>query len=219
MDITWYGLSCFRIREGGVTVVCDPFDKSIGLQLPKVRTDIVTISHDRPGHNAVDRVAGEPKVLQGPGEYEVNNVFVTGATTYHRKQPDAPVERNVVFFFDFGDITVGHLGDLGEVPTQSEIEELNVGDVDVLMVPVGGGETLDPTRAVEVIGMFEPRLVVPMHYQLPGLSASWAENLEPVERFLRELGVSAPEPQDTLKFSKSSLPEETQVVILLPAAQ
>lgn len=219
MDITWYGLSCFRIREGGVTVVCDPFDKSIGLQLPKVRADIVTISHDRPGHNAVDRLTGEPKVLRGPGEYEVNNVFVTGATTYHRKQADAPLERNVVFFFDFGDITVGHLGDLGEVPSQSEIEELNVGDVDVLMVPVGGGEILDPTRAVEVIGMFEPRLVVPMHYRLPGLNAPWAEQLEPVDRFLRELGVSTPESQETLKISKSSLPEETQVAILIPAAQ
>ncbi len=218
MDITWYGLSCFRIREGGVTVVCDPFDKSIGLQLPKLRADIVTVSHDRPGHSAVERVTGDPKVLRGPGEYEVKNVFITGATTYHREKSGETV-RNVIFFFDFGDLTVGHLGDLGELPTQAEIEELNVGDVDVLMVPVGGGEVLDPTRAVEVIGMFEPRLVVPMHYYLPGISAAWAENLEPVDRFLRELGVSAPEPQDMLKISKSSLPEETDVAILVPAAQ
>ncbi len=85
MDITWYGLSCFRIREGA-TVVCDPYDKSVGLTLPKVRADIVTISHDQPGHNAADRVQGEPKVLRGPGEYEINNIFITGATTYHRKQ-------------------------------------------------------------------------------------------------------------------------------------
>ncbi len=214
MDITWYGLSCFRIREGGVTVICDPYDRTVGLQLPKLRADIVTLSHDKPGHNSVDRVAGEPKVLRGPGEYEIKNVFITGATTFHRRRKDQAPERNVVFFYDFGDLTVGHLGDLGEIPTQSEIEELNLGEIDVLMVPVGGGETLDPTRAVEVIGMFEPRLVIPMHYHQTELSALWATNLEPVDKFLRELGTTAPEPQEMIKFTKSSLPEETQVALL-----
>lgn len=214
MDITWYGLSCFRIRESGVTILSDPYDRTVGLQLPKTRADIVTVSHDRAGHNDAERVGGEPKVISGPGEYEIKNVFITGAMTYHRRRPDVPPERNVMFFYEFGDITVGHLGDMGEVPSQSEIEELNLGEVDVLIVPVGGGDTLDPTRAVEVIGLFEPRLVIPMHYQQPELSALWASNLEPVEKFLRELGSSAPEPVDMLKFSKSSLPEETQVVLL-----
>jgi L-ascorbate metabolism protein UlaG (beta-lactamase superfamily) len=214
MDITWYGLSCFRIREGGITVVCDPYDRTLGLQLPKLRADIVTLSHEQPGHNSVDRVAGEPKVLRGPGEYEIKNVFITGATTFHRRHKDAPPERNVIYFFDFGDLTVGHLGDLGEIPTQAEIEELNLGEIDVLMVPVGGVNTLDPTRAVEVIGMFEPRLVIPMHYQQPELSALWASNLEPVDKFLRELGTTAPEPQEMVKFTKSSLPDETQVALL-----
>lgn len=217
MDITWYGLSCFRIREGGVTIICDPYDRSVGLQLPKVRADLVTVSHARPGHSSVERVTGEPKVLRGPGEYELHNVFITAATTYHRRHKDQPLERNVVFFFDFGDFTVGHLGDVGEVPAQSEIEELNIGEVDVLMVPVGGGDTLDPTRAVEVIGMFEPKIVIPMHYQQPELTAPWAQQLEPVDKFLRELGVSAPEPQEMLKITKSSLPEETQVALLIPS--
>lgn len=216
MDITWYGLSCFRIREGGVTVVCDPYDRSVGMTLPKVRADIVTISHDRPGHNNAAAISGEPKVLRGPGEYEIKNVFITGATTFHRRAKEREIERNIIFFFDFGDLTVGHLGDLGEIPTQSEIEELNIGEVDVLLVPVGGGATMDPTRAVEVIGMFEPRLVVPMHYRQPQLSALWAADLEPVDKFLRELGVSTPDPQETLKVTKSSLPEEPQVAILLP---
>lgn len=214
MDITWYGLSCFRIREAGATIICDPYDRTVGLQLPKVRADILTLSHDRPGHNAADRVGGEPKILRGPGEYEIKNVFVTGATTYHRRRKDATLERNVMFFFEFGDLTVGHLGDLGEIPTQAEIEELNLGEVDVLLVPVGGGDTLDPTRAVEVIGLFEPRLVVPMHYYQPELTALWAGNLEPVDKFLRELGASAPDAQDMLKVTKSTLPEETQVALL-----
>lgn len=217
MDITWYGLSCFRIRDGGVTVVCDPYEKQLGGQLQKLRADIVTVSHDQAGHNGIDRIGGEPKVLRGPGEYEVRNIFVTGATSYHRREEGNLPERNVIFFLDFGDITVGHLGDLGEVPAQSEIEELNLGEVDILMVPVGGGSTLDPTRAVEVIGLFEPKIVIPMHYQQSELSASWVRELEPVDRFLRELGLSTPEPQEMLKVTKSSLPEEPQVVLFVPS--
>ncbi len=213
MDITWYGLSCFRIREGGVTIICDPYDKSVGLTLPRLRADVITVSHERPGHNSVERVAGEPKVLRGPGEYEVNNVFFTGLTTYHKRSGSSLPERNVIFFMEFGDFTVGHLGDLGEVPSQSEIEELNLGEVDVMMVPIGGGDILDPTRAVEVIGMFEPKIVIPMHFRQPELTAGWATELEPVDKFLRELGVSAPEPESMLKVSKSSLPEETQVAL------
>lgn len=214
MDINWYGLSCFRIREGSVVVVCDPFDKSVGSAFPKIRADLVSVSHDRPGHNAVERVTGEPKVFRGPGEYEIKNTFVTGLTTYHRKPKEGKAERNVAFFFEFGDLTVGHLGDIGEVPTQTEIEQLSIRDIDILMIPVGGGETLDPRRAVEVVGMLEPKIVIPMHYRHAGLSSEWAETLEPIERFLKELGVTAPEALDTLKISKSNLPEETQVVLL-----
>jgi len=214
MDISWYGLSCFRIREGGVTVVCDPFDRSIGLTLPKLKADIITVSHERPGHSAADRVAGDAKILRGPGEYEVHNVFVSGLATYHRKKKGADLERNIAYFLEFGDLTVGHLGDLGEVPAQSEIEALNVGEVDVLLVPVGGVDTLDPARAVEVISMLEPKIVVPMHYQHAGLSAALADTLDPVEKFLKEFGISAPERQETLRVTKSSLPEETQVVLL-----
>ncbi len=216
MDITWYGLSCFRIREGGVTIVCDPYDKALGLTLPKIRADVVTISHDRPGHNAAERVTGEYKVLSGPGEYEVRNVFVTGLTTYHRRSGKNIAERNVAFFFDFGDLTVGHMGDIGEVPAQSEIEELNIGEVDVLMVPVGGGATLDPARAVELVGLLEPRIVIPMHYRHDGLTGLFADQLEGVEKFLKEFGAPALDPIETLKISKTGLPEETQVILLTP---
>ncbi|MCB0043948.1 MAG: MBL fold metallo-hydrolase [Caldilineaceae bacterium] len=214
MDINWYGLSCFRIREGGVTVVCDPYSKSVGLTLPKLKADIVTISHDQPGHNNLERLTGDYKAITGPGEYEVQNVFVTGATTYHRKQAGAEPERNTVFFYEFGNLIVGHLGDLGEVPSQAEIDGLNLSEVDVLMVPVGGGDTLDPTRAVDVIGMLEPRIVIPMHYAHDRLASGIASDLASVDKFLKELGVVVPEPVDTLKLNKSNLPEETEVVLL-----
>jgi len=214
MDINWYGLSCLRIREGGVTILCDPFDKSIGITMPKVRADIVTISHEQAGHNAIDRATGEPKVITGPGEYETHNVFITGATTYHRKQSPSANERNVIFFFDFGGLIVGHLGDLGEVLSQSAVDDMKLGEIDILFVPVGGGSTLDATHAVEVVSVFEPKIVIPMHYQHPGLATSLAEQLEPVDKFLKEFGAGIPEPQETLKISKSNLPEETEVVLL-----
>lgn len=214
MDINWYGLSCFRIREGGVTILCDPFDKSIGITMPKVRADIVTISHNQAGHNAIERAGGEPKVIDGPGEYETRNVFITGATTYHHKNSPNANERNVIFFFDFGGLVVGHLGDLGEVLTQSAVDDLKIGEIDVLLVPVGGGSTLDATHAVEVISVFEPKIVIPMHYQHPGLIGPLAEQLDPVDKFLKEFGTGIPEPQETIKIAKSSLPEETEVMLL-----
>jgi len=214
MDINWYGLSCFRIREGGVTILCDPFDKAIGVTMPKVRADVVTISHDQAGHNAIERTTGEPKIIAGPGEYETRNVFITGATTYHHKQSANANERNVIFFFDFGGLVVGHLGDLGEVLSQSAVDDLKVGEIDVLFVPVGGGATLDATHAVEIISVFEPKIVIPMHYQHPGLDATLAAQLDPVDKFLKEFGAGIPEPQETLKVAKSNLPEETEVMLL-----
>jgi len=215
MDITWYGLSCFRIKERGGTVICDPYKSSVGLSLPvaKLSADIVTSSHPQPGHSNTSVITGEPKVLSGPGEYEVKNIFVIGTHTHHRKI-EGTAERNVVFFFEMGNLTVGHLGDLGQVPKQSVVDEWNIGELDILMVPVGGGDVLDPTQAVELIGMLEPKIVIPMHYQQLGLKGAWAATLEPVDKFLKEWGITVPEAQDTLKISKSGLPEEPQVVLL-----
>lgn len=226
MDINWYGLSYFRIRESGTTVLCDPFDKSVGLTPPKVSAEIVTVSHDAAGHSAITKSMGTPKVLSGPGEYEINNVFIHGLTTYHSKENaegsgeessanenDGP-ERNVAFFFDFDGFTVAHLGDMGQVPKRSLIDDLDLGDLDILLVPVGGGDTLDPTHAVELVSMLEPKIVIPMHYQQPGLKPRLNNRLEPVDKFLKELGMAEPEPRSTLKISRSSLPEETQVVLL-----
>lgn len=217
MEITWYGLSCFRLRERGTTIICDPYDKkATGLSLPRIKTDIVTISHDRPGHNAVSAVSGEPKVFSGPGDYEVGGVLITGLTTYHRAANGESPERNVAYFFDVEGFTVGHLGDLGQIPQQRQVEDL--GEVDVLLVPVSGHNTLDASRMTEVISLLEPRIVVPMHYLHPGLKSTISENLDPVDKFLKELGVGEPETLPSLKITKSGLPEETQIVLLEPAA-
>ena len=214
MQITWYGHSCFRLRSRSGTVVTDPYGGDIGYRLPKLRADVVTVTHDHPDHANVKAVKGKPRVISGPGEYEIKGVFVIGIPTYSRNKAKQEGIRNTMYLFDFSGITVCHLGDLRRVPTQSQVEEM--GDVDVLLVPVGGGSTLGAAEASEVISLVEPRIVIPMHYkteQLRGLK------LQPVDQFLKEMGVKEVVPQDVLKIKKSGLPSETQVMVMNCSAE
>jgi L-ascorbate metabolism protein UlaG (beta-lactamase superfamily) len=208
MDIIWYGQACFRLRDKSVVVVADPYDKSVGLKLPKLTADIVTVSHAHPGHSAVEAVKGEPYVVSSPGEYEVKGLFVTAIAMYHDAKDGVESGRNSIHLYGFADATVCHLGDLGHVPTQAQVEEM--GNVDVLLVPVGGKGSLGARQAAEVISLIEPSIVVPMHYALPGL----VMELDPLEVFLREMGLKEHERRESLVVSGKQLPEGTQVVIL-----
>lgn len=212
MDITWFGHSCFRLRDRAGTVVTDPYGKDIGLLLPRVRADLVTVSHDAGDHNYVKGVKSGFKALTGPGEYEVSGVFVTGLELRgEKKKAKGPTERprNTVFLFEFEDLTVCHLGDLDHVPTQAQVEDA-LGEVDVLLIPVGGGESLNAAQASEVVSLLEPHIVIPMHYKVKDLTLK----LDPVSRFLKEMGLDNVPTQEPLKVSRSGLPEETQVVLL-----
>lgn len=211
MEIVWYGQSCFRLTQRGLaTVVTDPYDSSIGLTLPRLRADIVTVSHDAPGYVGTGEVKSPFKVLTGPGEYEIGGVFVTGIPTFRDNKQGALRGQNTIFLFDFDGLTVCHLGSLGHVPTQSQVEAL--GTIDVLLVPVGGGGALAAAQASEVISLLEARLVVPMHYKIPGLTVK----LDTLGRFLKEMGLEKVESQEMLKLAKADLPEEMQVVVLEP---
>ena len=207
MELTWYGLSCFRIEERSLaTIVTDPYDQTLGLPPLKLRADVVTVSHNAAGHNHVAAVSGYDYALTGPGEYEIGNVFITGiATTLERNATP-----NVLFMFDYEGITVAHLGDMSRVPTQTQIEAME--EIHVLLVPVGGGMSLNAAQAAELVSMLEPNIVVPMHYRIPGLDLS----LDGVERFLNEMGVTDASEEETLRISSGSLAEETEVVLLAP---
>jgi L-ascorbate metabolism protein UlaG (beta-lactamase superfamily) len=209
LEITWYGHACFRLKDRSLTIVCDPFDKSIGLPQPRLRADVVTVSHQSPGHNYAEGVKGWRQVFAGPGEYEIEGVFITGIPTFHGAGKGAEREPNTVFIFEFSDLTVCHLGDLGHVLTESQVEAMP--NIDVLMVPVGGRRTLDAAKAAEVISFVEPAIVIPMHYRMEGTP----QHLDPVERFLKEMGVPAPDPVDSLRASKGQLPQETQLVLMV----
>jgi L-ascorbate metabolism protein UlaG (beta-lactamase superfamily) len=171
-----------------------------------MRGDVVTISHNANGNNNASAVSGNRHVLNGPGEYEIGSVFVTGIATIQESRST----RNVLFLFDYGNLTIAHLGEMTKVPTQTQIEALE--QVDILLVPVGGGSNLHAGQAAELVSMLEPKIVIPMHYKIPGLTL----DLQNVERFLQEMGVSGPEETNSLKVKASSLPQETQVVILAP---
>jgi L-ascorbate metabolism protein UlaG (beta-lactamase superfamily) len=208
MDLTWYGLSCFRLTERNhATVVTDPYNGHLGLPALKLKADILTISHDAPGHNCLTAVSGYNHALVGPGEYEIGGVFINAVASHPKNNTD---KRNIIFVFDYKGLTVAHLGDLNRVPTQAQVDAL--GQVNILLLPVGGGNTLNAAQAAEVVSMLEPNIVVPMHYALPELNLE----LDSLERFLKEIGVTEAEPEAMLKVSASTLPEETQVVILTP---
>jgi L-ascorbate metabolism protein UlaG (beta-lactamase superfamily) len=212
VEITWLGHSCFRLRDRAATVVTDPYGKDLGLNLVRARADIVTVSHDADDHNYVKGVKGDFQVLSGPGEYEVSSVFVTGLELRgdrKAKKETTPAPRNTVFLLEFDDLTVCHLGDLSIVPTQAQVEEA-LGEVDVLLIPVGGGETLNASQAAEVVSLLEPHIVIPMHYHVPDLTLK----LDSVNKFLKEMGLDKVAPQEVLKVSRSGLPDETQVVVL-----
>lgn len=209
MQITWYGHSCFRLRSRKGSVITDPYGGGMGYSIPRLRADIVTVSHDHPHHANVKAIKGKPKIISGPGEYEIKGIFVIGIPVSENTRKNGQGGGNTIYVFDFDGITVCHLGDLRRVPTQAQVEELS--DVDVLLIPVGGGTSIGAAKASDVISLLEPKIVIPMHYRTEGLKGL---KLEPVDPFLKEMGAKDVEPQNVLKVTKGSLPTEAQVVIM-----
>lgn len=207
MEIIWYGLSCFRFTERKyASIVTDPYNGKMGLPALKLKSDVVTVSHEAAGHNNLNGVSNYSHALVGPGEYEIGNVFITGITTRSDKNSSG----NIAYLFDYGNITIAHLGDMQNVPSQTQMEALE--QVNILLVPVGGGNSLNASKAAELVSMLEPNIVIPMHYQQPGLKLE----LEGVDRFLKEMGVTEPVEESSLKISSTNLPEETETIILTP---
>lgn len=210
MEITWYGHSCFRLTERRMaTVVTDPFDSgAIGYGPLRLKADIVTISHDAEGHNYSKAVKGTSHLITGPGEYEIGGVFITAVQTNGHNKKNKDELRNTLYVFDYDGITVAHLGDLKQVPSQTQVEAL--GAVNVALVPVGGGGGLNAAKAAEVISLLEPNLVIPMHYATKDVKFK----LDSLDKFLKEMGLSTAQPEQSLKVTRSALPQETRVVVL-----
>jgi L-ascorbate metabolism protein UlaG (beta-lactamase superfamily) len=215
-DVQFLGHACFRIRGRDGVVLCDPYDRSTGLDLGKPSAHIVTVSHNHPDHNnvaAVRPLREQVFVIDGPGDYEVNGVLISGVRTYHDKQKGAERGVNTAYVIHIDEVAFCHLGDLGHELTQAQVEEIGV--VDVLFVPVGGGETISPAEAVQVISQIEPRVVIPMHYA--ATQTSFEYELAPLEKFTHEMGLKEVNAEDKINITAANLPaesEETRVMVL-----
>lgn len=208
MDITWLGHSCFRIKGKEVTVITDPCHPSLGYSLSRLQANIVTVSHSHPGHSYTQAVTGEFKVIKGPGEYELKETFITGIATWHDADHGQKLGKNTVYLLELDSITLCHLGDLGHLPDSELIEDM--GDIDVLFLPVGGISTIGGSTAAEIVRRLTPKVAIPMHYKTPALK----KELEPVDKFLKEAGVKEKVSQPKLSVSRSNLPTSTQVIVL-----
>jgi L-ascorbate metabolism protein UlaG (beta-lactamase superfamily) len=217
MTITYHGHSTFKIKGKIGTLVTDPFDEYIGFELPRISTDIATISHDHKDHANTKLLSGtarrgNPFIVAEPGEYEVGGISVFGVKTFHDKSSGAERGSNIVFTALIDGIRVCHLGDLGHELTPEQLEE--IGSVDVLLCPVGGTYTIDPELAVKTIRAIEPGIVIPMHYKTSDHNQDVFGELKTLEDFLKVYGVD-PAPIAKLDLSsKAQVPSETELVVL-----
>lgn len=211
MDLTWLGHACFRLRGKNAVAVTDPYPNSIGMKLPKLEADVVTVSHAHDNHRNLAALRDGYRLLEGPGEYEVAGVTVIGVNSFHDAVRGQEHGRNTIFMIEVDDVRVCHLGDLGHKLGDAELEAL--GTIDVLLAPVGGGAALEAVGAAEVVRQIEPRVVVPMHYAVAGLN----KQMEGPERFLKEMGVTEMTTQAKLSIGAvAGDVEMTRVVVLEP---
>lgn len=216
MDITYLGHSCFKLRGKTGTVVTDPFDKSVGLPIPKVSADIVTISHHHHDHDNCS-IVGEtarkkhPFVIDSPGEYELFDISIFGIPSFHDNESGERRGGNMISIIHLDGVNVVHLGDLGHELSDRELERLGV--VDVLLLPVGGSFTVDAKEANRLVEAIEPSVVIPMHYRTEKHSSAFS-SLLPVDDFLKEMGKEGIESQDRLTVTAGSLPSEMVIIVL-----
>lgn len=212
MDIQHIGHSSFRLRYKNVYTITDPYDpKKVGLDFPKKKAEIVTISHAHDDHNDLSNIDGIKKVIDGPGEYEVSGVSILGFPSYHDDKKGQERGKNTIFVYEMGPLRLAHLGDLGHELKDNTVQLL--GDIDILMIPVGGKYTIGPSEAAKVVQGIEPIIIIPMHYKEEGLNTEVFGELEVVEEFTKELGIPV-ETTKKLTVKKSTLGEDQKVVII-----
>lgn len=208
MEITWLGHSCFRLKGKEAVVIIDPYPPDLGYSLGNPQANILALTHPHPNHSYVQGVAGEPKKISGPGEYEIAGVFVSGISCFHDNTQGQKLGKNTIYHIVIDDVAICHLGDLGHVPPPDMIED--IGNVEVLLVPVGGVSTIDAAAAAETVRRLQPKVVIPMHYKTPAVM----KELDPIDKFLKEIGVKEVSSQPKLSLTRTTLSPPTQVVLL-----
>jgi len=208
MEITWLGHSCFLIRGKEKTIITDPCHPDLGYRLGEPEADIATLSHFHPGHSYIEGVANEPKQIKSPGEYEIGGIFITGVATFHDDKKGELKGKNTIYVIEMEGITLCHLGDLGHPLDPHLIEE--IGDINILFLPVGEVSTMPIDTAVEIVRQLEPPIVIPMHYK----TEAFTGDLSPVDKFLDKMRIRELEARPKLSITSSSLPSSTQTIVL-----
>lgn len=212
MELTYIGHSCFHIKGKKVSIVIDPYNPEMtGYKMPKQNCKILLNSHNHDDHNFNQQVNHEV-LLNNPGEYEIDDVYVIGVQTAHDDKDGNERGQNIVFSIDIDGINIVHLGDLGHELNEKALSKL--GAVDVLLVPVGGHFTVDSFTASKIISAIEPKIVVPMHYKTEDLKI---KELDELSVFLHEMGEKNPEKLDSLKLTAQPTNEDTKIIVLNPS--
>ena len=215
MNISWYGHSCFKIQTKPkrgyeeVTIVTDPFDKTIGLRPPQGQADIVTISHSHHDHSDPSFLKGDPFVIDSPGEYSIKKISIQGIDSFHDDEKGEKRGRNSIFVIESEEIKVCHLGDLGHILTENQVEA--IGEVDILFIPVGGKYTIEPEQVKEVISQLEPNVVVPMHYKISGLKLDISDE----KPFFSIMGEKVKEKVQKINIKKKDLEAMENKIMLM----
>jgi len=215
MKIVWHGHSLFQIttnpeKNNQVQIVIDPFDKSIGLRVPKLEADILLVTHQHHDHNNIKAVSGNPFLIEGPGEYEVKGVFIRGILSFHDDSRGKERGMNTIYVMESEDIKLCHLGDFGQKElTEEQMEK--IGEIDILMIPVGGNYTISLKEVAKIMSQLEPKITIPMHYAIPKLKIK----LNPLNRFLKMFGIKSLTPLNKLSIKKKDIPADEAKIIVL----
>jgi len=205
--IKWLGHASFLLESTGIKVLTDPFNAEIGYQPCKEKIDIVTISHEHWDHNAVDILVGSPRIIRETGLYTIDGINILGISSYHDKKQGQERGYNTIFKISSENLDILHLGDLGHVLTDRQL--LEVGNVDILLVPVGGRYTVDADAAYEIVEQLQPQIIIPMHFLTADVSL---KELAPVEAFTAKFPRIIKKP--FLEISKQTLAPELRVIVL-----
>ncbi len=214
MKIKWFGHSAFLITSAdGIRIVTDPykpnsFNGALGYKPIKDSADIVTISHEHDDHNYAIQIGGKPQVVRSVGTQTIKDIKIEGITTCHDCSGGRERGLNTVYVMTVDGIRICHLGDLGTMPSQAEINQ--IGQVDILLIPVGGVFTIDATIASEVVNALNPRVVIPMHFKTPDCGFPIA----PVDNFLAQKKIVKRIESSEVEIDKLSLPQEREIWVL-----
>ena len=210
MKIEYLGHSCFKLTAStGMSVVCDPYSGEIGYSMPQITADAVTISHHHFDHDYLGNINNNPVVLDREGSFDLNGVQINSVKSYHDDYQGKKRGENLIFKFLMDGITVCHLGDLGEKPSDRLTEKIS--EVDVLLIPVGGNYTIDAKTAKTYVDKIKPQIVIPMHYR----TFDCKIDIDKIDEFLKLFDKDSITEEDCLEISKNGLGNERLKIIVL----